>query len=79
MIRAFGRFFGIRYLDSAEIMDIARRHCTLMGWPWRQPVFVSEGLLSTSIHTNAEQKGLNVYLRICARTGGVEYAWLAKR
>ena len=79
MMRALGRLLGMRYLDRTAIMVIARRHCATMGWPWDEPIFLSEGLLSTSIHTNAEHKGINVYLRINARTGRVEYAWFAKQ
>lgn len=59
---------GIHYLQSSELMDIARRHCSGMGWPWAEPILIKEGLLSTSVHTNADHKGGNIYLRINARS-----------
>jgi hypothetical protein len=79
LIRALGRLMGMRYLERNELMAIAHRHCAELGWPWAEPILVKEGLLSTSIHTKADHKGGNIFLRISARTGRIEYSFFAQR
>lgn len=79
MMRGLGRLLGVHYLDRIEIMQIARRHSDEMGWPWDEPIVVHEGMLSTSVHTNADHKGGNVYIRINARTGRIAHAFFSRR
>jgi hypothetical protein len=69
----------MHYRDRAEIINIARRHCDNAGWPWVEPIFVHEGLFSTSVHTNAEHRGGNAYVRISERTGHIERAFFSHR
>jgi hypothetical protein len=60
-------------------LDIARHYCDTQGYEWVEPVAVVERLRYYLIHTNAEKRGGNVWLRIDNGSGEVLSATLARR
>jgi hypothetical protein len=66
-------------ITSEYALEIAREECRKRGWPWVDPVVVTEELRSWRIWTNAEHLGGNVIIRINSLNGSVEHASLTPR
>lgn len=62
-----------------DAMRIARDHCAGVGWPWRLPVHVEEGVFEYYFMSNAEMKGGNVNIRVRVTDGKIVAAAFARR
>lgn len=58
---------------------IARAECLSRGWPWIEPVRVSEGLRHFHVMTNINCRGGNVNVHIDVSTGEVRRSAFAER
>jgi len=72
MLRLLRRLVGIRQvIGQAAAIAAAREECIRRGWPWDEPIVVSEGLLVYSIWTNARSRGGNVSVRVRCNDGSI--------
>ncbi|KYF50595.1 hypothetical protein BE08_02415 [Sorangium cellulosum] len=62
-----------------DAMRIAMDYCAGVGWPWRLPVYVEEGVLEYYLMTNADMKGANVNIRVSVTDGKIVAAAFARR
>jgi hypothetical protein len=72
-LRALVRsLLGIQQVVGRETaVAAAKEECLAHGWPWEEPIHVSEGLLEYRIMTNARMRGGNVNVRVRCRDGRV--------
>ncbi len=66
-------------ISREEALLIASEECTRKGWPWVEPVRISEGLRSYEILTNADHCGGNVFLVVDGMTATVVRSSFARR
>ena len=52
-------------------VNIAQDACAIKGWPWKDPVQVSERLFDWYIYTNSSSRGGNVAFTIDRKTGEI--------
>jgi hypothetical protein len=63
----------------AEVLAAAKRECEARGWPWREPVTVTGGLLRYRVWTNADVRDDNPWFSF-SRTGRLMRAgWAARQ
>ncbi len=80
MIRVLIRsLLGIRHVvGKATAVAAAKEECLEHGWPWVEPIHVSEGPIDYRIMTNARMRGGNVYVRVRCRDGRVVRSGFAR-
>jgi hypothetical protein len=66
-------------VTKERALELAEQGCVERGWPWREPVRITEGLREYSIWTNAGVRGGNVWMGIDIHTGEVLRASRARR
>jgi hypothetical protein len=59
-------------------LAIARAECDARGWPWVDPIHVSQSPFAFHVMTNAQCRGGNVYIRIRRSDGHVLRAAFAR-
>ena len=72
-------FLAEAQITAEDAKEIARAECEARGWPWIEPVRVSEGLTQFYVVTNVESRGGNVNIRVSATSGDVIQAAFARR
>ena len=63
MKRVFG-FLLFNRLKRDEVLAIAKSHAESKNWPWIDSVFVSIGLFTAHVMTNADYKCGNIHVWI---------------
>ena len=71
---------GIRSgLTREEALSRAKVHVERQGWPWEEPVVVSEGVTVFRIRTNTNFRGGNVNVGVKVSDGSIAFARFARR
>lgn len=58
-------------VSKREAEEIARKECESHGWPWEEPIYVSWGIFSYTVTTNARARGGNCRVQIRKRDGAI--------
>jgi len=66
-------------VDRDRATEIARQHASANGWPWVEPIRVSEGITRIHVMTNASYRGGNANIWIDVATGKVVSSAYASR
>ena len=66
-------------VDRTQAIQIAMQHASERGWPWVEPVHVSEGLTKIHVMTNAANRGGNANIWVAITTGEVIHSGFASR
>lgn len=66
-------------VDRNQATEIARQHARAKGWPWVEPIRVSEGITRIHIMTNASYRGGNANIWVAIATGKVVSSGYAPR
>ena len=66
-------------VSKEEALQLAQAECSRRGWPWQEPVHVSEWFTAWYFMTNANYRGGNVNIAIDSISGRVRAAAFAPR
>jgi hypothetical protein len=74
------RLLGIEVRVTEQgAIDLAKAEAASRGWPWTEPVAVSERLTEFRVWTNSRRRGGNVIIRVDLETGEIKRASYAER
>lgn len=62
-----------------DALELARAECERRGWPWNEPVHLTEHLTRYTVWTNAEFRGANCVISIDSVSGEVLSAEVTPR
>ncbi len=66
-------------VSKAHVLAAARAECEDRGWPWREPVRVTRGLLRFRVWTNAEVIADNPWFVFSPGVRLISAGWAARR
>jgi hypothetical protein len=80
VMRVLRRIRGVEVkLSRQQAIKLARAESERRGWPWTEPVAVSESVGHYRIWTNRGRRGGNVIIRVDVETGEIKHASYAAR
>lgn len=70
LLRAM-RLIGKPAIDKEQAFRLAREECERRGWPWQEPIGISDGFRCWKIVTHVGWMDSNVWMSIDHRTGEI--------